>query len=163
MLKFNKVLLCLGLEYKGTSSFCFLAKKKCIYLPINITFLSKLLSNSMDFFYYFCPSHYFSQYLFKNPQTKPVNPKGNQHWIFIIRTDAEAEASILWPPDVKRQLIGKDPDSGKDWGQEEKGAAKDDMVGIITSMVMSLSKLQEIVKDREAWCALVHEAAKSRI
>ena len=62
-----------------------------------------------------------------------------------------AEAPILWPPDVKRQLIGKAPDSGKDWGQAEKGAAKDDTVGIITSTVMSLSKLREIVKDREAW------------
>ena len=51
---------------------------------------------------------------------KPVNPKGNQSWIFIGRTDAEAEASILWPLDAKSQLIGKDPDAEKDWGQEEK-------------------------------------------
>ena len=94
-------------------------------------------------------------------EIQPVNSKGNQHWIFIVRTDAEAEASILWSPDVKRQLIGKDSDSGKDWGQEEKGVAKDDMVGIITSMVMSLSKLREIVKDREAWYALVHGATNS--
>ena len=54
--------------------------------------------------------------------------KGNQPWIFIGRTDTEAEASILWPPDVKSQLIGKDPDSGKDWGQEEKGEIEDEMV-----------------------------------
>ena len=87
---------------------------------------------------------------------KEINP------IFIGRTDAEAEASILWSPDVKRQLIGKDSDSGKDWGQEEKGVAKDDMVGIITSMVMSLSKLREIVKDREAWYATVHGVTKSQ-
>ena len=61
-------------------------------------------------------------------EMKPVNPKGNQHWILIGRTDAEAEAPVLWPSDVKSQLIGKDPDAGKDWGQEEKGAAEDEMV-----------------------------------
>ena len=60
---------------------------------------------------------------------KPVNPKGNQPWIFIGRTDAEAEAPILWLPDAKNQLIGKDPDAGKDWRQEEKGTTEDDMVG----------------------------------
>ena len=58
-----------------------------------------------------------------------INPKGNQPWIFIGRTDAEAEAPILWPPDVKSWLIGKDPDAGKDWGQEEKGTTEDEMVG----------------------------------
>ena len=56
---------------------------------------------------------------------KLVNLKGNQLWIFIGRTDAEVEATILWPPDAKSQLIGKDPNAGKDWGQEEKGAAED--------------------------------------
>ena len=55
-------------------------------------------------------------------EMKPVNPKGDQLWIFIRRTDAEAEASVLWPPDAKSGLIGKDPSAGKDWGQEEKGA-----------------------------------------
>ena len=60
---------------------------------------------------------------------KPVNPKGNQPWIFIGRTDAEAEAPILWPPDVKSRLIGKDPDAGKDWGQEKKGTTEDEIVG----------------------------------
>ena len=54
-------------------------------------------------------------------EIKPVNPKGNQPWIFIGTTDADAEAPILWPPDVKSRLIGKDPDAGKDWRQEEKG------------------------------------------
>ena len=62
-------------------------------------------------------------------QIKPVNPKRNQHWIFIGRTDAEVEAPILWPPDAKSWLTGKDPDAGKDWRQEEKGAAEDEMVG----------------------------------
>ena len=62
-------------------------------------------------------------------ETKPVNPKGNQPWIFIGRIVAEAEAPILWPPGAKSQLTGKDPDAGKDWGQEEKGTTEDDMVG----------------------------------
>ena len=61
-------------------------------------------------------------------EIKPVNPKGNHSWIFIGRTDAEAEAPILWPPDEKSRLIGKDPDAGKDWRQEEKWAAEDEMV-----------------------------------
>ena len=62
-------------------------------------------------------------------EVKPINPKGNKPWIFIGRTDAEAEAPILWPPDVKSRLIGKDPNAGKDWRQEEKGTAEDEMVG----------------------------------
>jgi len=61
-------------------------------------------------------------------EIKPVNPKGNQSWIFIGRTDAEAKAPILWPPDAKSWLTGKDPDTGKDWGQE-KETTKDEMVG----------------------------------
>ena len=60
---------------------------------------------------------------------KPVHPKGNQSWIFIGRTDAEAEAPILWPPDAKSWLIGKDPDAGKDWRREGKGTTEDEMVG----------------------------------
>ena len=62
-------------------------------------------------------------------ETKPVNPKGNQPWIFIGRTEAEAEAPKLWPPDVKSWLIGKEPDTGKDWRQAEKQATEDEMVG----------------------------------
>ena len=62
-------------------------------------------------------------------EIKPVNPKGNQPWIFIGRTDAEAEAPILCPSDARSRLIGKDPDAGKDWSQEEKGMTKDEMVG----------------------------------
>ena len=61
-------------------------------------------------------------------EIKPVNPKGNQPWIYIGRIYAKAEAPILWPPDTKNQLIGKDPDAGKDWGQEKKGTAEDGMV-----------------------------------
>ena len=64
-----------------------------------------------------------------NKEIKPVNPKGNQPWRFSGRTDAEAEVPILWPPDAKSWLIGKDLDAGKDWGQEEKGTTEDSMVG----------------------------------
>ena len=62
-------------------------------------------------------------------EIQPVNPKGNQSWIFIGRTDAKAETPILWPPDVKNWLTGKDTDGGKDWRQEEKGITEDEMVG----------------------------------
>ena len=62
-------------------------------------------------------------------EIQPVNPKGNQFWMFIGRTDAEAEAPIFWPPNAKNWLIGKDPDAGKDWRQEEKGTTEDEMVG----------------------------------
>ena len=93
---------------------------------------------------------------------KPVNFKGNQPWILFGRADAEAETLILWPPHVKRQLIGKDPHAGKDWGQEEGlGREWDGWDGIIDSMDKSLSKLQETVKDREAWRAIVHGISKS--
>ena len=61
-------------------------------------------------------------------EIKPVNIKGNQAWLFIRRTDAKADAPILWPPDVKNQLIGKEPYAGKDWRQEEKGLIEDEMV-----------------------------------
>ena len=62
-------------------------------------------------------------------EIQPVRPKGNQSWIFIGRTDAEAETPILWPPDAKNWLIGKDPDAGKNWRQEEKGMTDVEMVG----------------------------------
>ena len=62
-------------------------------------------------------------------EIKPVNPKGNQHWIFIGRADAEAEPPILWPPDAKSQLTEKDPAAGKYWGHEEKGMTEEEMVG----------------------------------
>ena len=62
-------------------------------------------------------------------EIKPVNPKGNQPWVFIGSIDAEAEAPILWSPDGKNQFTGKDPDAGKDWGLEENGVTEDEMVG----------------------------------
>ena len=64
-----------------------------------------------------------------NKETQPVHPKGNQSWIFIGRTEVEAETPILWPPDAKNWLIWKNPDAGKDWGEEEKGTTEDEMVG----------------------------------
>ena len=62
-------------------------------------------------------------------EIQPVHPEGDQSWVFIGRTDAEIETPILWPPHVKSQLIGKDPDAGRDWGQEEKGTTEDEMAG----------------------------------
>ena len=66
--------------------------------------------------------------LLDSKEIKPVNPNGKQSWILMGRTDAETEAPILWPPDTKSQLVGKDPDTGEDWRQKEKQVAEDEMV-----------------------------------
>ena len=89
---------------------------KEIWVPKNWCFWTVVLEKTLE-----SPLEYM--------EIKPVNPIGNQSWVFIGGTDAEAEAPIFWPPDVKSRLIGKDPYAGKDWGQEEKGATEDEMLG----------------------------------
>ena len=79
-------------------------------------------------------------------EIKPVNPKGNQPWIFIGRTDAEAEGPVLWPPDVKSWLFGKDPDAGKNWRQEEKWVTEDEMIGCLHWL--SAHEFEQILGDR---------------
>ena len=94
-------------------------------------------------------------------ELKPVKPQGNQSWIFIGRTDAEAEAPILWPPDAKNWLIRKDPDAGKNWGQEEKGMTEDKMVG--WHHWFNGHEFEQALEDgdREAWHVVVHGVIES--
>ena len=136
---FPVVMLIWELDYKESWGL----KNWCLWIVV----LEKTLESPLD-----------------SKEIQPVDPKGNQPWIFIGRTDAEAEASILWPLDAKSQLIGKDPDAGKDWGWEERGWQRIRWLdGIIDSTDMSLIKLWEIVKYREACCVAVHGVSKSQM
>ena len=121
---------------------CWVLKNQCFWVVV----LEKILESLLD-----------------SKEIKPVNPKGNQLWIFIERIDAEAEVPILWPPDAKRQLFGKDSDAGKDWGQEEKGMTENEMVGWHHWLSgHEFEQTPEDVKDREACYAAVHEVTKSQ-
>ena len=93
-------------------------------------------------------------------EIQPVHTKGDQSWVFIGRTDVEVEIPIFWPPDAKGWLIGKDPDAGKDWKQEEKGTTEDEMVG--WHHRLNGDEFWELVMDREAWHAVAHGFVKSR-
>jgi len=106
---------------------CFCHLSLCFTSGFSI--ISKPESNPMRLCWYHDYAPLSSAVVHSASQVQPVHPKGHQSWVFIGRTDAEAEAPILWPPDVNSWLIGKDPDSGKDWRQEEKGTAEDEVVG----------------------------------
>ena len=86
-------------------------------------------------------------------EMQPVHPKGDQSWVFYGRTDAEAETPILWPPHTKSWLIGKDPDTGRDWGQEEEGTTEDEMVGWHCQLIGH--EFEQILGDDERHRSLV--------
>ena len=97
-------------------------------------------------------------------EIQPVHPKGDQSWVFIGRTDVDPETPIFWPPDAKSWLIWKDPDAGKDWGQEEKGMTEEEMIGWHHQLNgHGFGWTLGVDDGQEAWHAAVHGVAKSRI
>ena len=121
---------------------------KEIWAPKNWCFLSMVLEKTLE-----SP--------LDSKDIKPVNPKGDQSWVFIGRTDAEAETPILWPPCEKSWLTGKDPDAGKYWRQEEKGMTEDEMTGWHHRLNGREFGWTWGVGDREAWRAVIHGVGKS--
>ena len=135
----------------------------------NILFLFNVCSKCFDFLLQLLlPSYFWTVVLettlentLGSKEIKPVHPKGNQSWLFIGRTDAEAEVPILWPPDVKNWLLRKDSDAGKEWTKENKGTKEDQMIGCITNSIdLNLCKLQVLVMDRKTWDTAVHGVTK---
>ena len=116
--------------------------------PKSLCFWTVMLENTLE-----CP--------LDCKDIQPVNPKGNQSWVFIGRTDVEAETPILWPPDAKCWLTWKDPDAGKDWSLEEKVTTENEMVAWHHRLNgHELSKLRELMMDREAWRAAITGSQK---
>ena len=94
-------------------------------------------------------------------EIQPVHSEGDQPWDFFGGNDAEPETPVLWPLHAKSWLFGKDPDAGRDWGQEEKGTTEDERAdGVTDSMDMGLGELRKLVMDREAWHAAIHGVTK---